>query len=92
MGLKITKSPPRNPAHQGLSFPTVPRAITTWEDKKECLYFPDYIFHSLGEEKVAHNCPVNIRILFQLELEIFEIRWCLMLTDLFDSICGEVLD
>jgi len=85
LGLKITKSPPRNPAHQGLSFPTVPRAITTWEDKKECLYFPDYIFHSLGEEKVAHNCPVNIRILFQLELDNFEIRWCLMLTDLFDS-------
>jgi hypothetical protein len=86
LGLKITKSPPRNPTHQGLSFPTVPRATTTCEDKKECLYFPDYIFHSLGEEKLAHNCAVNIRILSQLELDNFEIRWSLMLTDLFDSI------
>jgi hypothetical protein len=88
--LKLQNHLQEIPLIEGFPFQQYQELLQFGKTRKNVYVFLT-IYHSLGEEKVAPNCPVT-RILFQLELDNFEIRWSLMLTDLFDSIWGEVLD
>jgi len=53
------------------------------------LYGEGKVAHNIF--KLVHNYLVNIRILFQLELDNFEVWWFFMLLELFDSTWGKVL-